>query len=146
MKRSLPSIFTAALLFAFVPAASQAEGFFGVKASAPLLVSASGGFYLGGPVDPGVSELRPVLEGELGLGGGKILAGMDTISTGFGYGIKGSIMRTWFESIGVDKDNTYLGIELEGSYDLTILALGIYRRVEGDGDGWAVSASVGFRF
>lgn len=111
-----------------------------------MLVSGSGGFYLGGPTDPGVTELRPVIEGELGLGGGKILAGMDTVGNGFGYGIKGAIMRTWFESIGVDEDNTYLGIELEGSYDRMILGLGGYRRVEGDGDSWATSISLGFRF
>lgn len=135
----------AALSLAIVPAAAKAEGFFGLKASAPLLVSGSGGFYVGGPVDPGVSELRPVLEAELGLGGGKILAGMDTIGTGFGYGIKGSLMRTWFEPVGVDEDNTYLGIELEGSYDRMILALGGYRRIEGDGDGWVASVSIGFR-
>ena len=141
-----PRLFVAFVFLALVPAVSKAEGFFGLKASAPLLVSGSGGFYLGGPVDPGVSELRPVIEGELGLGGGKILAGMDTIGTGFGYGIKGSLMRTWFESIGVDEDNTYLGIELEGSYDRMIVSLGGYRRVEGDGDSWATSISLGFRF
>ncbi len=141
-----PRFFLILIALAATPSFSTAEGFFGLKASAPLLVSGSGGFYLGGPTDPGVTELRPVIEGELGLGGGKILAGMDTVGTGFGYGIKGAIMRTWFESIGVDKDNTYLGIELEGSYDRMILGLGGYRRVEGDGDSWATSISLGFRF
>ncbi len=142
--RLLPLLATTAACI--VGPSLNAEGFFGLKASSPLLVSGSGGFYVGGPVNSDVSELRPVLEAEIGLGGGKILAGMDTIGTGFGYGIKGAVLRTWFEPIGADRDNTYLGIELEGSYDLMIVGLGGYRRVEGDGDGWIASVSVGFRF
>lgn len=127
------------------PWAVNGEGFFGLKASSPLLVSGSGGFYLGGAVDPGVTELRPAVEAEIGLGGGRILAGMDTIGTGFGYGIKAAILRTWFEPIGADEDNTYLGVELEGAYDRMILSVGGYRRIEGDDDGWIAAVSIGFR-
>lgn len=146
MQTSLLRTFLCATTLFLAPAVTKAEGFLGLKASAPLLLSGSGGFYIGSPVNPEISELRPVIEGELGLGGGKILAGMDTIGNGFGYGIKGSLMRTWFASVGVDKDTTYLGVELEGSYDLMILGLGGYRRIEGDGDGWTLSLSIGFRF
>ncbi len=124
---------------------SNAETFLALKVSSPLMVSASGGYYFTGPGEPGSPELRPLVEAELGIGGGKILVGMDTLGDGFGYGLKGGILRTWFEPVGADRDNTYFGFELEGGYDRVILALGGYRRIEGDGDGWLGTVSIGFR-
>ena len=70
---------------------------------------------------------------------------MDALGDGFGYGIKGGILRTWLEPVGADRDNTYFGFELEGGYERIILALGGYRRIEGDGDGWLATVSIGFR-
>ena len=139
------TIVLALVLLGTGPLLSKGDTFVSLKVSTPLLVSVSGGYYFTGPGEPGSLEPRPVVEAELGVGGGKILGGVDTLGDGFGYGIKGGILRTWVEPVGADRDNTYFGFELEGGYERIILALGGYRRIEGDGDGWLATISIGFR-
>lgn len=125
--------------------ATRGEAFVGVNISAPLVLSGNAGVYLSDPVDLGGVALRPVIEGEAGIGGGKILIGFDSIGDGLGLGLKGSLLRTWFEPVGADKDNTYFGLELQGSLSSVVLSLGGYRRIEGDGDGWLGTISLGLR-
>ncbi|MEM0965745.1 MAG: hypothetical protein AAGJ81_06330 [Verrucomicrobiota bacterium] len=133
-------------LLVLLPFSARSEGYLGINISSPLVVSGTAGLYLDSGVEVGSQALRTGIEGELGIGGGKILIGMDTIGQGLGYGIKGSLLRTWFEPIGADEDNTYLGLEVQGSIQSLILSLGGYRRVDGDGDGWLGTVSLGFRF
>ena len=64
---------------------------------------------------------------------------------GLGVGLKGSLLRTWFEPIGADKNTTYMGMELQGGISSIVLSLGGYRRIDGDGDGWLGTISLGIR-
>jgi len=124
---------------------SRAEVFYGVNLSSPLLVSGNFGFYLSQEAQMDNIALRPVLEAEAGIGGGKLMIGFDSIGDGFGLGLKGSVLRTWFEPIGADRNTTYFGVEIQGSLQSVVLSLGGYRRVEGDGDGWLGTISLGLR-
>jgi len=146
MSRSLLFAVLTTLSLAALPQKSQGEAYFSLNLSSPLLLSGSAGLYVGGDTELGGKPLRATFEGEVGIGGGKILAGFDTIGSGFGYGLKGSLLRTWFEPVGADRNNTYLGMELQGSLAPFIVSLGGYRRIEGDGDGWLGTLSLGFRF
>lgn len=146
MKLFFRPAFLAILAIAAIPVSTtRAEAFFGVNVSSPLLVSGSAGFYLGDTIELANLPLRPVLEGEAGIGGGKLLIGFDSIGEGLGVGLKGSLLRTWFEPIGADKNTTYMGLELQGSISSIVLSLGGYRRIDGDGDGWLGAISLGIR-
>ncbi len=141
-----PSLLILVLALVIAPlTSSRAETFWGLNISSPLLVSANAGLYLGNELELGSLALRPVLEGEAGIGGGKLMIGFDSIGDGLGLGLKGSVLRTWFEPIGADRDNTYFGLELQGSLQSVVLSVGGYRRVEGDGDGWLATISLGLR-
>lgn len=141
--RSLALVLFIAALAPFT--AARGETFVGVNLSSPLILSGNAGLYLSDKVEVGSIPLRPVLEGEVGIGGGKVMIGMDSIGDGLGFGIKASVLRTWFEPIGADRNVTYMGVELQGSLSSFVLSLGGYRRVEGDGDGWLGAVSIGLR-
>jgi hypothetical protein len=134
-----------AVLISLAPLSARSEAYYGVNISSPLILSGNLGVYLGNEVEMGSLALRPTVEGELGIGGGKLLIGFDSIGDGLGLGLKGGVLRTWFEPVGADKDNTYFGVEIQGSLQSVVLSLGGYRRVEGDGDGWLGTISLGLR-
>jgi hypothetical protein len=136
-------ILMAAFALALIAAAS-AETFTGLTLSQPLLLSGNAGVRFGDPMGAG---MKPVLEGEAGVGGGRLMLGLESFGQGFGGGIKASMLRTWLEPIGgLDTDQTYLGVELQGGYSQLILGLGGYRLIDGDDSDWTGTVSLGFRF
>lgn len=146
MKNQIRTLLLLVALSSLAPlTATRGEAFVGINLSTPLLVSGTAGIYLSNEIEVGSLALRPVLEGEAGIGGGKIMLGVDSIGEGLGLGLKGSVLRTWFEPIGADKNNTYMGVEIQGSLSSFVLSLGGYRRVHGDGDGWLGTISLGVR-
>ena len=123
--------------------ASALDSFLGLRVSAPMVVSGSVGLRLG---DEGAAGYHPALELEAGLGGGRILLGLDSLGPGFGAGIKGAFLRTWGASAGVDEDQSYIGAVIEAGIDRFFAELGGYAQVAGDGnDDWLASFGVGFR-
>jgi len=68
---------------------------------------------------------------EVGYTGGKLQVGYgkhDFISR---Y-VKLSLLRTWNNPIWVNADQTYLGAELQGTFLVFNLSLGIYQHIQGD--------------
>lgn len=137
---------TMALTFALLCAASFAQAantFFTLRASKPLIASAGGGLRLGSED----GSLRPTVQGEAGIGGGRISLGLDNTGEGaYGYGVKTSILRTWIESLDVNEDQTFLGVDVELSLKQLVFSLGGYRRISSGNDNWMVSAGIGFIF
>jgi hypothetical protein len=122
-----------------------AEFFTGLHVSSPLAFSGSAGLKLGGANHVGSS---PVIEVEAGIGGNKILLGFDSMGAGkgLGYGIKASLLNTWFEPIRLEDGLTYLGVELAAGVHQFIGTLGGYRLIEGDDEEWIASVGLGLRF
>ena len=92
------------LLFSFLlfPCLSDAGDVVkGLNLSSPLLFSGTFGYRMGTVEDP---SLRPMIEIEAGVGGGKILLGFDGMGDGFGVGVKAAYLTTWFEPINLDAD------------------------------------------
>lgn len=121
------------------------EPFTLIRVSTPLIVSGSAGLRLG--TDDGTA-LRPSVQVEAGIGGGRVAVGLDKAGSAHfvGYAIKGAILQTWLESIDVDEDQTFLGLETELSIQRLLLSVGGYRRVSDGDDDWLVSAGIGFLF
>lgn len=113
------------------------------RLSTPLVASAAWSLRFGDKED----GLRPVLQAEAGVGGGKLALGFDSTGDGtFGLGLKAAYLTTWFEPIEVDEDQDFLGLEGELSIKRLVLNLGGYKRI-GDGeDDWLTSAGIGFIF
>jgi hypothetical protein len=123
--------------------ALAAESVLILRVSTPLIASGSAGLRLGGRDD----GLQPVAQVEAGVGGGKVAVGLDSLGRkNLGYGIKAALLRTWFEPIEVDEDQTFLGLEGELSVKQLVFNLGGYRRVSDGDDEWLVSAGIGFLF
>jgi len=139
------SLLSAIILSAAPLTSARGEVYYGVNLSSPLIISGNFGVYLSDQVEMDQIALRPTLEAEVGIGGGKLMIGFDSIGDGLGLGIKGSVLQTWFEPIGTEKNTTYLGVEVQGSLQSIVLSLGGYRRVDGDGDGWLAAISLGIR-
>lgn len=115
-----------------------------MRVSSPMMVSGSVGLRLGAPQP---NDLRPTLQVEAGVGGGRLALGLDnTGEANLGYGLKAAILRTWFEPIEVDEDQTFLGLEAELSIKRLILNVGGYRRVSDGDDNWLASFGLGFVF
>jgi hypothetical protein len=121
--------------------ASAADSFVLLRVSTPLVASGSAGLRFGEAKD----GLQTAIQAEGGIGGGKLALGFDSTGQGgFGYGVKAAYLRTWFEPIGVDDSQDFIGLEGEISIKRLVLNLGGYGRV-GDGeDDWMVSAGLGF--
>lgn len=92
----------------------------------------------------------PFFQLEPGFGGGKISAGMRygecRFMPVFNAGIAVSLLHTWGDPLqGVEKDNTYIG--LEGSVGLFVLGLngGAFYHIAGDDDDseWIYSLGIG---
>lgn len=126
--------------FSFISLA-RAEAIKGLHLSSPLIVSGSWGWTFGGDTGP-----RNSLELEAGLGGGKILLGRDSMGPGLGYGLKASLMRTWFIPVNVDEDQLYLGVELQIGNGSFLANLGGYRLIEGNDEDWLATFGLGLRF
>ncbi len=133
------------ILFLIISSSSAwATDFFaGMRVSSPLVLSGSVGIR-GGSYGDGLYQ--PSVELEAGIGGGRILAGLDNLGDGFGAGVKAVYMRTWGEPIDVDEDQQYIGALLLLGYDRFTAELGGYRLVEGDEDDeWLSTFGIGFR-
>lgn len=131
----------AAVLAGALPAAAG-DGFVALRVSSPLMVSASAGMRLGAD-DP--ARLEPAAEVEAGIGGGRILVGIDHLGAGFGLGLKAVFLRTWLEPVGVDEDQSYIGVVGQMGFDRLFGELGLYGRIEGDDDSTLVSFALGVR-
>ena len=121
------------LLLALLGAAGPAlalEGTMALRVSSPLVVSATPGLRLGHPGD-----FEPTIQADLGVGGGKILVGADSLGEGFGWGLKAGLLRTWLAPIVTEKEQTFLGVELEVGYQHLFASVGLYGRIEGDQGG-----------
>ncbi len=131
------------LTLLLAPRLFAADGFVGLRLSSPLIASGTAGVKFG-EADGG---MRPVIQAEAGVGGGKLAVGLDGTGQGsFGLGIKAAMLRTWFEPIDVDEDQTFLGVELEASIQRLLLSLGGYRRISDGDDDWIASTGIGFLF
>jgi hypothetical protein len=118
------------------------EPFAGLRISTPLVASASVGLQLG---DAGETVYRPTFEAEAGIGGGRLLLGLDSLGDGLGFGLQAAFLRTWGKPAGLDTDQSYLGPIFQIGYRQFFGDLGLYRRVEGDDDDWLASLGFGFR-
>ena len=141
MRRFLYALCTV-ILMGTLPSPA-ADPFLVLRVSTPLVASAAAGLRFGSHQD----VLKPTIQAEAGIGGGKIAIGLD--STGiddFGYAIKAALIRTWIEPLDVDEDQSFLGLEGEVSLHRLILNIGGYRRVGEGKDDWLLSAGLGFFF
>ncbi len=132
------------LLLLFIPSLSQAGEFInGFNLSSPLLLSGTLGYRFSHDENPGMG---PMIEGEAGIGGGKLLLGFDGMDEGFGFGVKASYLFTWFEPVNIDPDNQYLGVELQAGNTGFIASLGGYTKISGDDESFIATLSLGIRF
>lgn len=136
-------ILAPALLFTLVLLPARAvEPSLVMRVSTPLIFSAAAGLQFGEG-----EGYHPVIQAEAGIGGGKIAIGLDSSEPGyFGPAIKAAFLRTWFEPVDVDEDQSFLGLEGEIDIQRMVLNLGGYRRVGDGDDDWLVSAGIGFKF
>jgi hypothetical protein len=132
------------LVVSGVQVAYGVELFTTLRVSTPLLVSGSAGVRLG---DAAEGIMRPTVQVEAGAGGGRLAIGLDnTGEAGLGYALKGAVLRTWFEPIDADEDQSFLGLEAELSIQRMILSIGGYRRISSGDDNWLGSMGIGFLF
>ena len=115
----------------------------GLNLSVPLMGSGSLGIPLGGG-DP-AQEVIPMLEIEAGVGGGRLLLGLDGTRKGMGFGVKAALMRTWFEPIDIDEDQLYLGAEFQASVQRLVGSVGTYYNIDGNDDDFIVTFGIGLR-
>jgi hypothetical protein len=133
------------LLLLILPCFGFAGDFiFGLNLSTPILMGGTFGYRLDAA---GPKEKALMIEAEAGLGGGKLLVGMDGMNEGFGTALKVSLLKTWFEPINVDEDQTYLGAEFQMGNTGFYASPGGYGHISGDGgDSWITTLSLGIRF
>jgi hypothetical protein len=125
-----------------VGSAQAFEGTMAFRVSTPLVVSATPGLHWGKAED-----FQPTLQADLGLGGGKLLVGADSLGQGMGWGVKAGLMRTWLTPIVTEKDQTYLGAELEFGFRHLVASVGAYARIEGNqGGNTTLTAGLGWLF
>lgn len=114
-----------------------------LRLSKPLIASGAFTFRLG----ESSPQLRPALQAEAGVGGGRLAIGYDNVGLRrIGYGFKVALLHTWLEPLEVDRDQTFLGLEAEFSARRLLISLGGFRRVTDGDDNWVVSAGLGFIF
>lgn len=131
------------LVLLLAPRIFAADGFVGLRLSSPLIASGTAGVKFG----EADGRMRPVIQAEAGVGGGKLAVGLDGTGHGhFGLGVKAAMLRTWLEPIDIDEDQTFLGVELEASIQRLLLSLGGYRRISDGDDDWIASTGIGFIF
>ena len=114
-----------------------------LRVSTPQLVSSGAGIRMG----QRSGQLRPTLQGDLGVGGGRILVGLDnTGESRFGHGLKAAILRSWLEPLSIDAGQTFMGLETEWSVRRLVVHAGGYRRISSGDDNWIFSTGLGFVF
>ena len=129
-------------LFLFaLPAVQAADGFIAMRVSTPLLASASLGVSLG----EADGTYQPTFEAEAGVGGGRILFGLDSFNEGFGMGLKAAYLNTWGEPLDLETNLSYLGAVFQIGYGQFFAEVGGFGRVEGDDDDWLGTVGLGFR-
>lgn len=132
------------LLLLLVPFTGYSKVVVGANFSSPLVFSGSAGWIVG-EGDPAETSV-PMLEAEIGYGGGRLLAGMDCSGQALGFGVKAALLYTWFEPIDVEEDQLYLGAELQGSVGMLLGSLGGYFNIDGDDDSFITTLLLGIRF
>lgn len=138
---SLPLILLTLLLAA--PSIQAADTYTVVRVSTPLIFSGAATVRLG-EFSP---QLRPSLQAEIGVGGGRLAVGYDNIGLKrISYGLKATLLHTWLEPLDVDRDQSFLGLEAELSVRRLLVNVGGFRRVSAGDDDWLVSAGLGFIF
>jgi len=132
------------VLLLLLPCISHAGDFIiGLNLSTPLLVSGTAGYRFG---DLETTPKALMIEVEAGVGGTKLMLGLDGMDQGFGTAIKASLLSTWFEPINVESDNQYLGVELQAGNSGFIASLGGYGQISGGDDSFIATLSLGIRF
>ena len=131
------------LLLSLSPYCLRADMVKGLNLSVPLMVSGSLGIPLGGG-DP-AQQTIPMIEIEAGVGGGRLLLGLDGTRKGVGFGVKAALMRTWFEPIDIDEDQLYLGAEFQASVQRLVGSVGTYYNIDGNDDDFIVTLGLGIR-
>lgn len=126
-----------------------------IRVSNPLGISVSFGWVFGEvtPQDYIWHREGLLIEGEVGIGGGKVAVGYIDQSIVLimpvGYDVKAALMQTWGSSWTVDPDQTYAGVEADFYYMFGKFTVGVYKRIAGNGpdsDDWLVSAGIGVGF
>lgn len=139
MKKIAFVFFTAVLVATSAPAAGPSLV---LRVSTPLVFSAAAGLKFGEG-----EGYHPVIQGEAGIGGGKVAVGLESSGNGrMGLALKAAFLRTWIEPVEVDEDQSFLGLEGELAIQRMVLNLGGYRRVSDGDDDWLLSAGLGFHF
>jgi hypothetical protein len=139
------SITLVAAAFLVLPLYAQAaDGFYTFRVSSPLIASGSAGLRFGDDTD----RFRPSAEIEAGVGGGRILVGLDSLGDGPGLGLKPAFLRTWLDPAGVDAGRSYVGVVLQVGYDRFFAEAGGFGQVgdDDDGDDWLGSLGLGLLF
>ena len=127
-----------------IPATWGMDMFGVLRISTPLLASGVAGVHFGGDA----AALRPAIQAEAGVGGGKLALGIDSLGIGkMGLGLKAAFLRTWLEPLGdIAADQSFIGLEGEWGYRRMVLSGGGYGRI-GDGeDDWLLSVGAGILF
>jgi hypothetical protein len=141
---SMKTILASALfLLCLTLGVSRADLVTGIHVSSPLLLSGSVGIPLSG-ADP-AGGMVPMIEAEAGVGGGRLLVGLDGTGRGAGVGVKAALMRTWLEPLDVEEDQLYLGAEFQASVSRLLGSVGTYVNIDGDDDTFLVTFSLGVR-
>jgi len=83
---------------------------------------------------------------EAGEGGGKLQFGIGAWYM-VGWAAKASVLRTWHDPMELERDQTYLGAEIQLNFFLLNSTVGLYAEVDGDGEDETIvtwSAGIGF--
>ncbi len=143
MKYGITLIMLMSALLLATPSTQAADTYMVLRVSTPLIASGAMAVRLG----EFSSQLRPALQAEAGVGGGRLAIGYDNVGTKrVGYGLKAALLHTWLEPLEVDRDQTFLGLEAELSVGRLLLNVGGFRRVSAGDDDWIASAGLGFIF
>lgn len=126
----------------------------GVKLTMPQKVSISLGISSIGWGSIWGSDSGFLFRVEPGLSGGKVLIGSRNAFSMIlvpimSFDICGSYLYTWNDPwSGLENDQSYLGVEVQGSAYLMIVSAGVYRHIAGgDADhDWIFSAGAGLGF
>ncbi|HAX62050.1 MAG TPA: hypothetical protein DCX95_05810 [Elusimicrobia bacterium] len=57
-----------------------------------------------------------------------------------------SLMRTWNNPVGLEEDQTYSGLELEGNFYSISFNIGLYYHISGDDDDHNIIPTLGVGF
>jgi hypothetical protein len=137
------------LLLATTARAEELRGaILGAGYGGPLGAHASVAYFSG---KEGYSELVPVPvlsvtpELSLGTGGGKLSLGLTAEAIFASLTLKGSALRSAWNPVGIPRDSTYVGPELDVGFRFVRLSAGALFRAGGQGDNVVFTWGVGLR-